>query len=447
MRSWLCGVVALALLACACVSKLPVVTNPAYPEYLFPPVPADYAGSDVARGHGDAWTYLQAGDIATAQTRYTELLEEDPEFYPATVALGWIGIAQDEHDVAAELFSEVTVAEPGYVSALVGHGEAMLALERPNSALESFERALATEPRLSNLVRVVAELRFTVVSAQVTVARRAAEAGQFNEAIDAYQQVIAASPESGFLHVEVGRVERRRGDLSAALEHAHQAERLDPQDPEGFILEGEIHEANGDLESALSAYQRANSIVRTDEVTRNINRMRDRIFAAGLPTEVDEIQSKASVTRGDLAVLIALRFDDILAVSGGQAVIITDTRNHWGHQWIQVVADAKIMDVDAAYRFNPSGLVRRSELSEVIISTLDLSESQGVGNVLLGEVGMRSFSDMSSTHLSYESARRAVAIDVLDVLENDEFQPSVLVTGAGAVEAVDRLAELVFELQ
>ena len=438
------AIIALALLSGACAARLPVVTDPAYPESLFPSVPGQYEGSAVATQHEEAWLYFQSGDLDTALARYTVLLDRTPDFHPAVTGLGWLSLARDDHIAAAEYFSRATQADPVYVSALVGHGRALLGLGRAADALESFEAALAVEPALPRLGREVEELRFTLVSEQLAEARTAAEAGRFSEATEAYQRVIAASPDSGFLHVELGRVEQQRGNLNAALQHATEAVRLDPQDGGAFLLQGEIHEANDDLESALTAYERADAADPTDDTARNIERIASLMFLAELPAEVREIPSKPSVTRADLAALIGVRFRGLLAETGGRPVIITDSRDHWGSQWIQAVIDAGIMDVDAAYRFDPSGPVRRGELAEVVVDTLDLIGNQD-GAVPPNGAGGLTFSDMSATHLSHGAAQRAVTVGVMAALDNNTFQPSRVVTGLEAAEAVDRLADLALD--
>ena len=439
------AVVTVALLSGACAARLPVVTDPVHPDYLFPPVPGRYEGSDIARHHEEAWIYFQSGDSVTARARYTVLIEEAPDFHPAVTGLGWLSLARDDHEAAAEYFSRATEADPVYVSALVGHGRAMLGLGRSEDALASFESALANEPGLPNLGRQVEELRFTVVSAQLAVARAAAEDGRFGAATEAYQRVIAESPDSGFLHVELGRVEQRRGNLTAALQQAEEAARLDPQDGAAFLLQGEIHEANADLVAALTAYERADEADPTDDTARNIDRVVELMFLADLPSEVGEIPSKPSVTRGDLAALMGVRFMELLAEAGGRPVIITDTRDHWGNQWIQAMADAGIMDVDAAYRFDPAGDVRRSDLAEIVVDMINLMEYQGSGSAQSSDRQRGSFADMNATHLSYDAAQRAVVAGVMTALENDTFQPSRLVTGPEAVEAVDRLAALALD--
>ena len=444
-RGWWVVVVVVALLSGSCAARLPVVTDPAYPESLYPPVPAKYEGSDVGRRHEEAWTYFQAGDPGTAKARFTILLERMPNFYPAVTGLGWMSLARDDHTAAAEYFTRATDVDPMYVSALVGHGRAMLGLDRSANALTLFELALAVEPGLPGLGRQVEGLRFTVVSQQLAAAREAAEAGRFVAAIEAYERVIVVSPESGFLQVEIGRIEQQQGNLTAALQYATEAARLEPQDGAAFLLAGEIHEAKGDLPSALTAYEQAHAVDPTGQTASNIDRVVDLMFLTGLPSEFSEISFKPSVTRGDMAALIGVRFRELLAMTDSRPVIITDTRDHWGGEWIQVVADAKIMHVDAAYRFDPSRPVRRGNLAEIVVETLELIETQGLDYTQSSDVRAPTFADMSATHLSYGAAQRAVAAGVMAILDNDTFQPSRLVTGPEVVETVDRLAELVFD--
>ena len=440
------GAVVAVILTAGCATRLPVVTEPAYPQSLFPTVPADYAGSAAARGHEEAWTYFQAGDLATAEARYASVLDDTPSFYPAAAGLGWLSLARGDDDAAVAHFERATADAPTYLSALVGHGEALLGLSRPVDALRSFEAALEEDPGLTDVRRMVEELRFTIVSDRLATARDAASAGRFAEATAAYDEVIASSPDSAFLHVEIGRVEQQRGDLAAALVHAQRASEIDMFTADAWLLEGELHEARGDLDAALTAYERAESAGASEETARNVDRIYELMRVAELPPEVGEIPSTSEVTRGDLAVLIGVRLPDLLADAAGRRVIITDTRDHWGSQWIQSVADAGLMDVRAASRFEPAGSVRRSDLADVVAAVMDLIEEATASGPLAPPGSLR-FTDMQANHLSFASATRAVAAGMIDLLDNDTFQPSRVVTGAEAVDVVARLAELARDAQ
>ena len=59
-------------------------------------------------------------------------------------------------------------------------------------------------------------------------ARDAAEDGRFAEATEAYQRVIAASPDSGFLHVELGRVDLHGVRMGEEVQPNARIPRIEP---------------------------------------------------------------------------------------------------------------------------------------------------------------------------------------------------------------------------
>src|SRR4029450_573622 len=139
-----------------------------------------------------------------------------------------------------------------------GKGDALLSAGRTAAALEAFEGALKADPSMTSLRSRGDVLRFREAQQQIASARKAADAGQFDESRRAYLAAIAASPQSAFLYRELAGVDRRAGDLASALVHAQQAVTLDPSDARALTLVGEIHEANHDWTKAGDAYGAAN---------------------------------------------------------------------------------------------------------------------------------------------------------------------------------------------
>ena len=448
MRTVLRGALIAALLAAGCSVRPPVVTSPAYPEYLYPTVPDELRGSPAARRLDDAWAFFQAGDLVNAERRYVALVDSSPAFYPGTTGLGWLYLARGDARTAAVHFSRAVTQSAAYVPALVGHGESMLALDESDAAIQSFERALVIDAGLSNVQRIVVELRFTLVSQRIAAARESAAAGRLADARSAYEQLVASSPDSAFLHLELAQVERDAGDTDAALGHVRQAVELDPSDPVGFRLEGALHEASGDLEAAIAAYDRADRLEPSDETARQLERLREQLRLALLPPKIQAIRAQPAVTRGELAALIGTRFPDLLATSAAeeQTVIVTDTRNHWAQRWILDVTRSGVMEVDAAYRFDPARRVRRAALAEIVSALLELLEAGNPQAAARWSGGQPAFSDMNSSHLSYASAARAVTAGVLSMLDGQAFRPTQVIDGDGAVRAMARLADLVREI-
>jgi tetratricopeptide (TPR) repeat protein len=436
-----------ALLAAGCIPRVPVVTTPAYPDFLFPSVPAAYESSRFGAAHRAAWAFLQTGDLDGAEQRFAVLLARDAEFFPAAAGLGWVHVAQGRATEALARFEVALERAEGYVPAIVGRGEALLATGAASAALASFETALAADPGLEGVERRVVGLRLRVVGERLAAARAAAEQGRLDEAEAAYAEAIAASPDSAFLYLELARVKQRRDDLPGALEEARRAGRLDPGDAAAALLEGDLLEALGDLPAAEEAYRRAEGIEPSDETADRLARVRAALRLEALPPGHRDIAAKAQVTRGDLAALLAVGLQSLLedAAAGQPTPIFTDTRDHWANQRIVAVAQAGVMGVDGGHRFEPERQVRRGDLADVVGDVLDLIAGIDPEGERRWSGVRRRFQDMSQGHLSYESAARAVAAGVLSTADSDRFEPTRPVSGAEALDAVERLARLAGE--
>ena len=422
-----------------CAARLPVVTTPAYPGYPFPEVPEELAGTPAAAEHERAWLFLQAGDLAESERRFGEVLRRDPAFHPAEAGLGFVELARGRGEAAVARFAGALARTPTYVPALLGRGEALLFDDRVDEAIESFRAALAVDPGLSAIRQRVEELRFTGLTDQVARARAASVAGRDTEARAAYERLIAASPDSGFLYLELAAVERRQGDTAAALDRVERALELDPNAVPAWLLMSEIYLDSGDLDRAEQALLRAEAIEPNVEIARRLAALEARRRDARLPPEYFDIEAAEAITRGQLAVLIGVRFETLLGnAAAGRPVIITDTRDYWGYTWVIAVAGAGIMEADTNYRFQPERQVTRTELADVAVRLLRYS---GGADQPSGPRPI--FSDMTSGHLSYPAAADAVAAGVLEPLDRDAFQPSRLVGGAEAVAALGRVGILV----
>lgn len=438
---------AVVLLAAGCVPRAPVVTTPEYPEFVFPAVPAAYESSRFAASQRTAWAFLQTGDLDGAEQRFAVLLARDVEFFPAAVGLGWVSVARGRVAEALGHFDAALVHAGDYVPALVGRGEALLATGAASAALGSFEAALAVDPGLETVTRRLEGLRLRVTAERLTAAQAAAEAGRLEEAQAAYSEAIAASPDSAFLHLELARVRQRGDDLAGALADARRAAELDRGDAAAALLEGELLEAMGDLPAAEEAYRRAEAIEAGDDVTDRLARVGAARRLEALPPGRRDIATRAQVTRGDLAALLAVSLPGLLgdAAADRPTPIFTDTRDHWANQWIVAVAQAGVMRVDGGYRFEPERQVRRGHLADVVGEVLDLIAGIDPDGAR-GWTGARfRFQDMNQGHLSYESAARAVAAGVLSTLAGDRFAPTRTVSGAEAVDAIETLARLAGE--
>jgi tetratricopeptide (TPR) repeat protein len=387
------------------------------------------------------WRYLQADDLRAASREFAAALKRNPGLYPAHAGEGYVNLVANDYNRAIASFDAALGAAPDYVPALVGRGRALLAVKREPEALVAFEAALAANPALPDVQRRVDVLRFRNVQQMIEGARAAAAAGRLDDARLAYERALSSTPESAFLHRELAVVERRRGDVDRALEHFRRAVELDPGDAASLIESGDLLAQRQDFAGAEAAYRKAAAIEPGAELSAKIAAVVENAREARLPAEVRAIPGLAQVTRGDLAALIGIRLERALASAGARQVVVTDTRGHWAADWINQVARAGVMDPFENHTFQPRALVRRSDLASAVSRMVTLLSARDP--VLRKRIAERpTIADMNTGHLSYPAAAVALASGVMPLLDGGRFQPGRAVSGAEAIEVVDRLRAL-----
>lgn len=427
--------------ACATRTAPPPPAAPRYPEFIYPVVPRELAASAQATRIDVGWRYLQSGDLGSAEREFAAALKRTPTLYPARAGGGYVALARQDYPQALVAFEAVVQNAPTYVPALVGRGQALLALDRDAAALEAFEAALAVDPSLPDLRPRVDVLRFRSLQTIIEGARTAAAAGRLDEADQAYAKALAASPESAFLYRERGQVVRRRGTPTAALEYFRKAAELEPSDPVSLVQIGELLEAAQDLAGAEAAYRRAVAVEPSAEIDARLAAIAERGREARLPAEFRAIEGAKQITRGDLAALVGVRFEDVLRQASAQEVVMTDVGGHWAASWITQVARAGVIEPFANHTFQPRAAVTRAALAGVV--------SRIVALLALGRPELQPYlterpriADMPPAHLSYPAAAVAVASGVMPLLAGDRFEVARAVTGPEAAEAVRRLRAL-----
>ena len=427
--------------ACATNVPPPTPTTLAHPEFLYPQVPPALATAPGASRVDVGWRYLQVDDLKNADLEFGVALKLGPRLYPARAGQGYVAMAMRDYARALTAFDAALEANGSYVPALVGKGQALLAADRTELALEAFEKALAINPSLTDLRRRVEVLRLRNVQDVIDAAQTAAKEGRADDARRAYERAIAISPESAFLHRELGQLERRAGNTDRAFEHLRRASELDPTDATALIESGEILEARGDAIGAEEAYRKATAIDPGLNLSGRIAATAERARESRLPAEFRAALTAPQITRGDLAALIGVRLEGLIRQVPPRQVVVTDTQRHWAAAWITETASAGIIDPFENHTFQPRALVRRGDLATAVSRLVALIASSD--SSVRERLGQRpAIADVPPRHLQYDAVMSAVAVGAMPLVEGDRFQVGRQVSGEEAVEVIDRVRML-----
>jgi tetratricopeptide (TPR) repeat protein len=438
----LCCCVSLCVVFANCAPKAPpaVAGAPKHPDFVFPASPENAPPALVSRVDR-GWQYLQLDDHRNAEREFAAALKQQPAFHPAETAMAYLSMARGNEKDAAARFDRALQGDAAYVPALIGRGHVMLELDRDADALASFEAALAKDPSLTDLRSRVDVLRFRAVQEMLGQAKAAADARRFDEAAAIYRVAIATSPDSAFLYRDLAAVEQKSGQPASALDHYRKAVELDASDARSLAGIGAILDAQGDVLGAISAYDRARAIDPAEVPESVMARLRSAAALAKLPAEYRAIPERAQVTRADIAALLGIRLEALIARAQPRQAIITDVRGNWAQGWITPVVRSGAMDTLPNYEFEPSRLVRRGELANTVSRLLTLIAAARPELAKKWQGARVTVADVPSTHLSYPAVSVAVASGVMP-LAGGNFELLRGVSGAEALDIISRIEAL-----
>ena len=436
-RLWL----ALILLVSGCAVKTapPLPPTLKYPEFLYPTPMSAAAREAMAVDLG--WRFLQNDDLSNAEREFSGALKSAPDSRAAKAGEGYVSLARHDYMRALDYFDLALRGAPAYAPALVGKGLTLLSVNRDSDARAAFEAAMKADPSLTNLSARVDVLKFREIQNLIAAARTAMNAGRLDEARTGYQRAIAATPDSAVLYRELGMVERRSGNVAAALEQFNRAVMLDPADAISLGQVGELLEGRDDFAGAETAFRRAHDVDPSAGYDRKADAAAARTREARLPAEYRALTSAPQITRGDLAALIGIRLEDLLQQAPRTAEVITDTAGHWAASWIAEVAAAAVMPPFDNHTFQPRAPVRRVDLAEAVNALLRIASR--TRPALQTRIASRpTIPDVNTSHLNYPAVAAAVSAGILPLVEGGRFDTERPVSGTDAIAAIDRLRAL-----
>jgi tetratricopeptide (TPR) repeat protein len=240
-RAFLVPAVAIALAACATVTRLQVAhweNGQALFEHALRVTRDNYVA------HNNLGSLFESrGDLERAATQFEQSLRIRPDFPPAHNNLGLVLTQRGDLPRAIEHLERAVALEPGYAEAHNNLGAALQRQGKIARAAEQFERAVSLDPNHAeahNNLGVILEHRRDPV--------RAAEH---------YDRALRIDPDFAEAHSNLGNVLLGRGDLAGARARYESALAVRPDFAEAHNNLGFVLARQGDLRGAVSHYRSA----------------------------------------------------------------------------------------------------------------------------------------------------------------------------------------------
>jgi tetratricopeptide (TPR) repeat protein len=279
----------------------------------------------------------------------------------------------------------------------------------------------------------VAEVRVQVTERRVAAARAAREEGRQDEAVETYRRALADAPEVPELRLELAETLAARGESS-------EAQAVLIADPSGDrrvqLRLGELLAAAGEYDRALATYRKMlERDPRDEEARQKARQVYEDWELQQMPEEYRRIRTAPTITRADLAALMAVKVTALARVAGGEPRVAVDISGSWARAHIIKALALDLMSVYPNHTFQPAATVRRGDLARAVQKVLDLLRHPS-GSA-------PSITDMSSSNLFHYPAARAVAAGLMDLTPEGAFQAWRPVSGPEATAVVEGLVRLV----
>lgn len=186
------------------------------------------------------------GKFAEAESEFNSALKIEPTYALAAFDLGQLLSSQNRYEAAAVYFRRALENSPAPAlaqQARTGLGVAYAQAGDYGNAVDAFQQALAAEPNS-------AELHFDLATAH-------AHLFHYREAATEYEQVLRLDPHRAEAELSLAKALLNVGAAGDAVPHLRRYNEQRPGDPEGTEVLGEALEQSGNGEEAVAVLRRA----------------------------------------------------------------------------------------------------------------------------------------------------------------------------------------------
>jgi tetratricopeptide (TPR) repeat protein len=256
------------------------------------------------------------------------------------------------------------------------------------------------------------------------------------------------APDSAFVYLGLGRLQTALRRYKDAKESFERAASLDRGSPEPAFWLGKAYQQSGDLAAAAQAFTLA---LRLDPNHRGAAAalgpiLGARYEAAGIPGDYALLRERSTLTRGELAVVLAVELgadpDRVAWRSDAASPQGEEFEGAWAGRWARAAASREWITPFADQKYHLDDPVTRAALA-LTIASVERRWGPATGTGAAGapqEPGTIAFPDLGPRHYLYRAATRATLAGLPVRGDDGRFEPWSSATGNDVLLAIRGMA-------
>lgn len=392
----------------------------------------------------EVWSDLKTGRPDRAQRTLLKLGKDNPVY---AVGMGFVDLSQSELAAAEASFKESLARYPDMIPAQAGLAQLYETKGDKGLALAEYLEILKNDPENRWAKPKAEALRGQVAKALLDEASSARAAGKSEEERQALLKVVSVDPESTEANYLLALDAVDRNDTAAAIRHFSAFLEKETTSRERKVaavraLAG-LYYKNQEFGRSLDYYEKLAELDPQDkDAAGRIEELKTKLGVFELPSQYGLIPSEESITREDLAALVAVKFKDFLNVPERQTEILVDISTSWAQKFIIKVASLAVMSGYDNHTFQPKSVINRAELAETLAALMEFLKGRGVRFVALLDTRKVAIGDVAPDSFYSPAVLKVVACQVMDLTPQRMFEPERIVPGREAIRTLDVLLGL-----
>jgi tetratricopeptide (TPR) repeat protein len=425
----------LTLLLCTCTPA--VQLNPPKTPLQNPAFETEVASnSDYNKGYLE----YRKGDQTKARTQFQKVLNKNPDYYPAFLAMGYSYMAENDFGSAERYIRGALEKNPDYVQA---HYALALVLEQQvkyQEALMHWEELKRINPEYPEVDQAQKLLRLKATEFLITQAREEAKNNP-EKGIELYKEAQKFAPEVSQIPLEISTIQLKQGKCTEAVASLQESGEALPDDPEIQLAYAECLSELDEYEKALETYEKVNRIAPSPETQLHIDKLKEILAFRAMPEEYQIISQSAEINRAQLAALIFINLKFLEKYSSSGSVIVVDAFDHWAKNYIRKAVDMGMMEVFPNRTFQPSRWITKIELTRAASRILEIVETNEGKKIEAVQENVF-VADVPEGSIYHNMVMKTIAAGVISLDVDGRFHMNRPVSGAEAQSVINRLQVL-----
>jgi Tfp pilus assembly protein PilF len=432
------AVLALALLGAWACASAPVAPPAFYVEDL--PAEAMRLKLDERIAAVDAWEALKAGRVEQARKYLAKLGPANPI---REAGLAYADLLAGNMPAAEARFRSSIEGTPSMVPSRVGLVQIYESRRERDKAFAEYREILKLDPDNRWAKPRFEALRDDLVREATADARTALAAGNRETAKRDFLRVLEVAPETTTAHLELARIFRQEKAKDEALVHYQAVMAAGPADKALLREYAEFLAEAGELGLSLEVLEKLAAVEPRDTtIGKRVEEIKAKLGVYEIPSQYDAIPALESIAREDLAALIGVKFEEVLAAPGARTEILVDISASWAQRFIIRVTSLEIIRTSVNHTFQPRRIINRAELADAAVRLIDVLQARGAKFVPLVESRRIQIADVAPDNVFYSSIAKALAYQVMTLNPDRKFEPERTVSGEEAIRVLDIIRDL-----